>query len=242
MAANYVVANITATSITLHVVPDANYRYYRVFARLANDANDVSYDRKHILSQPQNVVIDNLWPGTSYAINVGYSSTGEDNSYTWIGTQIQQTEEEQSLVYGFALLFDANGGQSAPSPVVVSEQISEPNTSLYLTTTISSSIPSRTDYVFSGWSMSEDGSGKLYHPGESFTAYATMDPFPMYTLYAVWEEETPYKYVWMYLRGQYINGTYVSGWVRTIPWIYTGRQWHATIPWVYTNRQWHTTA
>lgn len=80
-----------------------------------------------------------------------------------------------SAVDQYTISYNANGGTGAPG-----NQTKNQDQSL----TLSNTIPSRTGYIFQGWSTSADGSVQ-YNSGATYTGNADL------TLYAVW---TPVKY------------------------------------------------
>ncbi len=71
----------------------------------------------------------------------------------------------------YTVTFNANGGTGAPS-----EQTKTYGTDL----TLSSTVPTREGYTFTGWNTAQDGSGTSYAAGASYTANAEV------TLYAQW--------------------------------------------------------
>lgn len=71
----------------------------------------------------------------------------------------------------YAVSYNANGGSGAPSA-----QTKWHAETLALSTT----IPTRTNYVFKGWNTKADGTGTAYASGASYTANAAV------TLYAQW--------------------------------------------------------
>lgn len=71
----------------------------------------------------------------------------------------------------YAVSYNANGGSGAPSA----------QTKWHAETlTLSTTIPTRTNYVFKGWNTKADGTGTAYASGASYTANAAV------TLYAQW--------------------------------------------------------
>ena len=78
----------------------------------------------------------------------------------------------------YTISFDGNGGSDAPASVIKTEGVT-----LYLPTT----VPTRFNYAFRGWSTSRTATTATYSPGGSFTKNAAT------TLYAVWEYD-PVKY------------------------------------------------
>ncbi len=92
MAASYSVTGITASSVTVEIVPDSAYQYYRVFVRLADDADDSTHDELYTITSPTSVTVSGLEPGTDYVVNVGYNDTGVMHIESWIGAENFTTE------------------------------------------------------------------------------------------------------------------------------------------------------
>lgn len=77
----------------------------------------------------------------------------------------------------YTVSYNANGGSGAPSS----------QTKYYgKTLTLSTTIPTRTGYKFSGWATSSTATSATYSAGGSYTANAAA------TLYAVWIAEKPF--------------------------------------------------
>ena len=109
-------------------------------------------------------------------INTGHTGTRTFNHYRYRGGRvtINYTREKHTIRY------DANGGSGAPG-----NQTKTMGVDLWL----SSTTPSRPQYVFKGWNTEANGSGTSYSPGQQF--YLDADT----TLYAQWEEDTSYQYL-----------------------------------------------
>lgn len=73
----------------------------------------------------------------------------------------------------YTVTFDANGGSGAPSSQIVTGSGSA-------SVTISSAIPTRSNYLFKGWALTANASTAQYSPGQTITISANT------TLYAVW--------------------------------------------------------
>lgn len=71
----------------------------------------------------------------------------------------------------YAVTYNANGGTGAPSA-----QTKVYNANLTLSTT----KPTRTNYVFKHWNTKADGTGTAYNPGATYSTNANL------TLYAIW--------------------------------------------------------
>lgn len=72
----------------------------------------------------------------------------------------------------YSVTYDANGGTGAPA-----EQTKTYGQDL----TLSSAVPTRTDYNFKGWGTSASATTVSYSPGQTYTSNAAV------TLYAIWE-------------------------------------------------------
>ena len=76
----------------------------------------------------------------------------------------------------YTVSYNANGGSGAPEA-----QTKAPDA----TVEISSTVPTRSGYVFKGWSKPANSSTVLYRPGDNYTTNANI------TLYAVWVAKPP---------------------------------------------------
>jgi uncharacterized repeat protein (TIGR02543 family) len=85
----------------------------------------------------------------------------------------------------YPIVYDANGGSGGPTSQTKYEGID---------LTLSSSKPSKTDYIFSHWNTALDNSGTAYNPEDTYTTNAALD------LYAIWNSQISYNG----------NGTYIS--------------------------------
>lgn len=103
---------------------------------------------------------------------------------TWSGTAmgVKTCSLTYSIPYrsAYAIKFNANGGSGAPSTQNKWHDIS---------TTLSSTKPTRTGYTFKGWGTSASDTSVDYAPGASYTANKSI------TLYAIW---SPYTYAVTY--------------------------------------------
>ncbi len=104
-----------------------------------------------------------LTSDTTYYIKVrAYSNYTGTTSFSAIGK--------------YTISYDANGGSGAPS-----SQTKTHGTTLTLSTT----VPTRSNYTFLGWATSSDATSADYQPGGSFTLNSKT------TLYAVWGSVDP---------------------------------------------------
>ena len=74
--------------------------------------------------------------------------------------------------YTYTVSYDANGGSGAPDSQTKSHDV---------TLTLSSTVPTKTNYNFLGWGTSASSTSAAYSAGGSYTANAAI------TLYAVWQ-------------------------------------------------------
>lgn len=109
------------------------------------------YSFKNWLSSAQNATFS---PGASYTY---------DASTTM---KAQWTANTYTVAY-----FD-NGGTGAPGTQVKTHDVG---------LTLSSDVPTRTNYTFKGWGVSSSSTTASYQPGDAYTANASI------VLYAIWE-------------------------------------------------------
>ena len=93
-------------------------------------------------------------------------------SGTTLGTRTGSEYVNVSALASYSVTYNANGGTGAPSA-----QTKWQGESLKL----SSSIPTRANYNFTGWNTAADGSGTGYTAGQTYTGNAAL------ALYAQWE-------------------------------------------------------
>lgn len=89
----------------------------------------------------------------------------------------------QKAKYSVTVKYNANGGSGAPSSHTVSGDTSS------LTVTLSSVTPTRSGYIFIGWSTSSTATSATYYAGQTLNnVYATTSGYE-WNLYAVWSQE-----------------------------------------------------
>lgn len=103
---------------------------------------------------------------TSASGSVAYSSGG---SYT---TNAAVTLHAVWKAITYTVSYNANGGSGAPSNQTKTYGVS---------LTLSSTVPTRTNYIFKGWGTSASATSVSYAAGASYTKNAGV------TLYAIWE-------------------------------------------------------
>ena len=109
---------------------------------------------------------------------LGWSTSSSATSATYVGgNSFTVTSSGTTTLYAvwkvntYTVSYNANGGSGAPSA-----QTKTYNVSL----TLSSTVPTRTGYLFQGWATSSTGA-VAYQPSGSYTANAAV------TLYAIWK-------------------------------------------------------
>ena len=106
------------------------------------------------------------WNTNSSGIGTNYSSGG-----TYTGNAAVTLYAKWTAIT-YTVSYNANGGTGAPGN----------QTKTYgQTLTLSSTVPTRTNYNFKGWATSASATTPNYQPGGSYTANSAV------TLYAVWE-------------------------------------------------------
>ena len=100
------------------------------------------------------------YPGDS--VNFYFTSSGTQNQYWYCQWQLKT----------YTISYNANGGTGAPG-----SQTKTHGQAL----TLSSTVPTRTNYIFQGWATSSTGT-PTYQPGGTFTANANT------ILYAIWKQ------------------------------------------------------
>lgn len=112
--------------------------------------------------------------GTKYVGFLFYGNTYSLNEN--VGWSVRKKVTITSLTAverGYTLTYNANGGSGAPSSV-----------SNVTSTTISSTVPTRTGHDFLGWSKSSTATSQSYKAGDSISLSSDT------TLYAVWKKKT----------------------------------------------------
>lgn len=104
------------------------------------------------------------WDATSGGNNLGSSTS----PYTVSSTL---TAYARWTANTYTISYDANGGSGAPSDQTKTHDVN---------LTLSSTVPTRTDYGFTGWNTNSSGTGSNYASGASYTTNSAA------TLYAKW--------------------------------------------------------
>ena len=177
-------------------------------------------------------VIDSVsapYSGSSTSTTTRYVSY-EPGTYTfWAFTQVQDGRYWPAgsatvtitgrTEYTAIIEFDANGGRGAPSSITVTDDSSPVSVTLPYTE------PTRSGYVFTGWSTNRYAEYAEYSPGGRYQFYANETGY-LWTLYAVWTQEAGGARI------------YSGGWGKYSAYIYTGSGWRRATPYIYDGRAW----
>ena len=165
------------------------------------------------LGLPAGTYYLSIWNGNS-----NYGDFTHINSHSGYSISMSYTKATT-----YTVSYDANGGSGAPS-----SQIKYSGVSLKL----SSTIPTRANYTFKGWSTNPSGS-VVYAAGGTYTANASA------TLYAVWESSSS--------GGEGILVIEENGLVRIYnnstfdeyqPYIYDGTNQNLAVPYIHDGASW----
>lgn len=119
--------------------------------------------------------------GTVYYQYTDYCTIGYDDTVSNVQVRLEVDGTPTTTRY-VTLEFDANGGSGAPSDVTFTGE------SEYVRGAIPSKQPTRSGYVFQGWSFDEDATSADYYAGVTYSWWASTDSNYSSTLYAVWSK------------------------------------------------------
>lgn len=130
-----------------------------------------------------NLTITSTVPTRSGYEFVGWALTDADaDAGKWYYTPESTCGQNKSLTLyavwkstSYTITYNKNAGSDTVSNMP-SNQTKQPNTNVAL----SSNTPTRTGYIFKGWTNSATSSTIIYNPGDTYTVNASI------TLYAVW--------------------------------------------------------
>lgn len=126
-----------------------------------------------------------------------------DNEYTHVRMFFAFSSATAAV---YTISYNANGGSSVPSA-----QTKDGGIDL----TLSSTVPTRTGFAFTGWNTQADGNGTTYASGATFTGNANTTLYAQWTFQGSGIENDPYlipsEDVWNYLADQVNGGTNYSG-------------------------------
>lgn len=126
-----------------------------------------------------------------------------DNEYTHVRMFFAFSSATAAV---YTISYNANGGSSVPSA-----QTKDGGIDL----TLSSTVPTRTGFAFTGWNTQADGNGTTYASGATFTGNANTTLYAQWTFQGNGIENDPYlipsEDVWNYLADQVNGGTNYSG-------------------------------
>ena len=221
--------NISDTSVYVYVTPESGYTWHKTYIRTDPATGWEQNDIREFYGSAY-VQFTGLQPGTRYAVNVAYGTSGTN----WVGWGTAQYFTTtggsgggggggETGTYSVTLTFNANGGSGAPSAQTYY------GSSQYIEVTIPSQVPTRSGYNFLGWATSSSATEAKYFAGQTYTNWWA-DTSGTYTqaLYAVWaKESTGAVRIWNQL--EYLKAT---------PYICTNlstNTWTKATPYVCTN-------
>ncbi len=122
--------------------------------------------------------------GSGKSYSIGQNIGGNRGNSDPVTLYAQWTDKEYvDIIEKYAVKYNANGGTPTPAAQTKTEDID-----LKLSTV----IPTRTGYIFEGWSEKKDAETPTYLAGSVYTANKGV------TLYAVWEEMAKHTYNTVY--------------------------------------------
>lgn len=111
---------------------------------------------------------------TLYSANQAVSDFASAHGISFVEADRRQYEEITDQVTAYRVIYDANGGAGGPF-----FQTKTPGQDL----TLSSEIPVRNEYIFTGWATSSSAAAAEYQPGDSYSTDYSIK------LYAVWRNK-----------------------------------------------------
>ena len=165
--------------------------------------------------------IESLTASTHYTwtATLGYYDGSNNRQLTTYTDSGSFTTPARTYTLKLKITYDANGGSGAPAATTYTYP-DETSSSAQKTVTLSSTVPTRSGYRFSGWLLN----GTVYAAGASVRLTATTST-AQYTAVAQWTESG--FFIW--------NG---SAWKPATPYIWNGSAWKPAGPYIYSNG-WH---
>lgn len=169
----------TASNNRTFTITTTTYMY-----QLSSQTYSIGSTSKIILNSAELDVTITKTDGTEYTAHLSWSGYIEVNR--------KFVSSTTTYKYYWHVNYDANGGSGAPSTqrYPTSGTNSTTDSSVLDTThtfTIPSTIPTKDNYTFLGWSASSSATTAQYQPGGKIRVTARSNV----TLYAVWEKSTP---------------------------------------------------
>ena len=159
-----------------------------LYAQWKADTYAIKYDAnggEGAPSQQTKIYGQNLTLSSTVPTRTGYTfqnwntkADGSGTSYAKGGTYTTNaaaTLYAQWKINTYTITYNANGGSGAPAAETKTYNVA---------LTLSSTVPTRTGYTFTGWNTAANGSGTAYASGASYTENAAA------TLYAQWKANT----------------------------------------------------
>lgn len=108
---------------------------------------------------------------------IGWNENSNANTPTWNVSESKSVSKNSTYypivsIIKYTITYNANGGSGAPSSQTKNHGVN---------ITLSSTIPTRSGYAFTGWNTNKNGTGTSYAKGATYSTDATV------TLYAQWK-------------------------------------------------------
>lgn len=163
-------SSVTMGDITSTVPTRSGYRFVGWSASSSYNSKRIAYSSSSGgVTAADGTTAKTTSSSWSYADYCSYTGGSSSNNTLTLYAQWER-------VYSHTLSYNANGGTGAPSSSTVT------NPSSIYSMTVSSTVPTRTGYTFTGWNTKADGTGTNYSAGGSVNVGADSTV----TLYAQW--------------------------------------------------------
>ena len=136
------------------------------------DAINPQFAGDHAMHRYLNVPVAGTYDVYVYVLNAAGGGTNPLCEHAWKGAPYPNYASVTTSS-PYTVTYNANGGSGAPAATTKSYGIN---------LTLSSTQPTRSGYLFTGWNTAADGSGTTYNSGATYTGNANL------TLYAQWAQ------------------------------------------------------
>ena len=136
------------------------------------DAINPQFAGDHAMHRYLNVPVAGTYDVYVYVLNAAGGGTNPLCEHAWKGAPYPNYASVTTSS-PYTVTYNANGGSGAPAATTKGYGIN---------LTLSSTQPTRSGYLFTGWNTAADGSGTTYNSGAAYTGNANL------TLYAQWAQ------------------------------------------------------
>ena len=180
-----------------------NYYRYR-------NTSDLTASRSQIRTYGQGFTTLTTSSISEYVSNgwslYGWATSSSSTSRTYsTGASVTSTTYtySTSTLYWYAISsrtvrisYNTNGGSFSSTPSTTGTQYWNQygNAISTVNLTVTSTKPTKTGYIFKGWSTNSSGSGATYDPGDIYSFSKAYNLSASVTLYAVWQANNPAHY------------------------------------------------